>query len=131
MTREHEFLGGNRRNCLSKNLVETVHLQLEKKEESIREVGGQRLQGIAEGTSSAPVWPAYRQRRFPGETSVRGSIAAREQRRRDKRVPVRSARKTEIKGKTEKRKEWRGQRERRRREDEDPAHKMTGLNDLG
>ena len=56
MTREHKFLRGNRENltCVSKNFDETVRLQSEKREESMRELSGERLQGIAEGTSSAP-----------------------------------------------------------------------------
>ena len=39
---------------MSKNLDETVCLQSEKRQEWIREIRGERLQGIAEGTSSAP-----------------------------------------------------------------------------
>ena len=39
---------------MSKKLDETVCLQSEKREEWIREIRGERLQGIAEGTSSAP-----------------------------------------------------------------------------
>ena len=39
---------------MSKNLDKTTRLQSEKREEWIREVKGERLQGIAEGTSSAP-----------------------------------------------------------------------------
>ena len=38
---------------MSKNLDETVYLQSEKREEWIREIRKKRLQGIAEGTSSA------------------------------------------------------------------------------
>ena len=39
---------------MSKNFKETVRLQSEKREEWIREIREERLQGIAEGTSSAP-----------------------------------------------------------------------------
>ena len=39
---------------MSKNLDETVHLQSEKREEWIREIRGEKLQGIAKGTNSAP-----------------------------------------------------------------------------
>ena len=39
---------------MSKNLDETVCLQSEKREEWIREIREERLQGIAEGKSSAP-----------------------------------------------------------------------------
>ena len=37
---------------MSKNLDETVRLQSEKREESIREIRGERLHRIAEGASS-------------------------------------------------------------------------------
>ena len=39
---------------MSKNLDETLRLQSEKRREWIREIKGDRLQGIAEGASSAP-----------------------------------------------------------------------------
>ena len=39
--------------CVSKNFDKTVRLQLGKKEEWIREIKEERLQGIAEGTISA------------------------------------------------------------------------------
>ena len=39
---------------MSKNFDETVCLQSEKREEWMREIREKRLQGIAEGTSSAP-----------------------------------------------------------------------------
>ena len=39
---------------MSKNLDETVRLQSEIRQEWIREVKGERLQGIGEGASSAP-----------------------------------------------------------------------------
>ena len=39
---------------MSKNLNETVRFQSEKREEWIREIRGERLQGIAEVMSSAP-----------------------------------------------------------------------------
>ena len=54
ITQKHKFLGGNRGTCVSKNLDETVCLHSEKKEEWIREIREERLQGIAEGTSSTP-----------------------------------------------------------------------------
>ena len=40
--------------CVLKNFDETVRLQSEKREKWIREIRGERLQGIAEGTSRAP-----------------------------------------------------------------------------
>ena len=39
---------------MSKNFDETVRLQFEKRQECMREIRGERLQGIAEGTSGAP-----------------------------------------------------------------------------
>ena len=60
---------------MSKNFDATVCLQSEKRQEWIREIRGERLQGIAEG-GSAPVWLAHQPRRSPGETSVRGLIAS-------------------------------------------------------
>ena len=39
---------------MSKNFDETVRLQSEKRREWIREIRGERLQGIAEGASSVP-----------------------------------------------------------------------------
>ena len=39
---------------MSKNFDETVCLQSEKREEWIRQIRAERLQGIAEGASSAP-----------------------------------------------------------------------------
>ena len=61
---------------MSRNFDETVRLQSEIRREWIREIQGERLQGIAEGASSAPVWPAHQPGRSPGETSVRGPIVA-------------------------------------------------------
>ena len=59
---------------MSKNFDGTARLQSEKRQEWIREIRGERLHGIAEGASSAPVWSAHQPRRYPGETSVRGLI---------------------------------------------------------
>ena len=73
MTRERQFLEGN---CVSKNLDETVRLQSEKREEWIREIRGEKLQGIAEGTTSAPCLASSSARRSPGKTSVQGPIVA-------------------------------------------------------
>ena len=61
---------------MSKNLDEIVRLQSKKRQEWIREIRGKRLQGITEGASSVPAWPAHQPRRSPGETSVRGPIVA-------------------------------------------------------
>ena len=61
---------------MTKNLDETVRHQFEKRQEWIREIRGERLQGIAEGTSSAPRLANSSAALFPGETSVWGSIVA-------------------------------------------------------
>ena len=66
MTREHKFLGGNRGTCVSKNLDETVRLQSKEREEWIREIRGERLQGIAESASSAPRLASSSVASFPG-----------------------------------------------------------------
>ena len=51
---------------MSKNFDETVRLQSEKKEECIRETRGERIQGIAEGMSSAPRLVSSSAVLFPG-----------------------------------------------------------------
>ena len=51
---------------MSKNLDETVRLQSEKRQEWISEIRGERLQGIAEGTSSAPRLASSSAASFPG-----------------------------------------------------------------
>ena len=57
---------------MSKNFDETVRLHSEIRREWIREIRGERLQGIAQGAGSAPCPPAHQPRHSPGETSVRG-----------------------------------------------------------
>ena len=61
---------------MSKYLEETVRLQSEKRREWIRDIRGDRLQGIAEAQVALPVWLARQPCRSPGETSVRGPIVA-------------------------------------------------------
>ena len=90
---------------MSKYLDETVRLQSEIRQEWIREVRGERLQGIAEGVSSAPHLASSSAASFPGP------IVVQKNRRREKTVPARSARELEIKGKMEERTGWRGQNE--------------------
>ena len=58
---------------MSKNFDETVHLQSEKREEWIREIRGQRLQGIAEGASSAPRLARSSVASFPGRNECLGT----------------------------------------------------------
>ena len=72
VTRKHKFFNGHR----GDDLNETVRLQSEKREEWIREVWGERLQGIAEGKSSAPRLASSSVTSFPGRNSVRRPIVA-------------------------------------------------------
>ena len=62
---------------MSKNLDEIVLLQSEKREKCIQKIRGERVQGIAEDTTSAPCLASSSARRFPGKTSVQGPIVAR------------------------------------------------------
>ena len=52
---------------MSKNLDETIRLQPEKRQEWIREMRGERLQGIAEGASRAPHLASSSAASFPGK----------------------------------------------------------------
>ena len=61
---------------MSKNFDETVRLQSEKRQEWIREIRGERLQGIAGVQVALPVWSAHQPRRSPVEMSVLGPIVA-------------------------------------------------------
>ena len=58
---------------MSKNFDETVRLQSEKSKEWIREVRGERLQGIAEGASSAPRLASSSAASFPGRNECPGT----------------------------------------------------------
>ena len=60
---------------MSKNLhvEETVRLQFEKRHEWIREIRGERLQGIAEGASSAPHLASSSAASFPGRDECSGT----------------------------------------------------------
>ena len=58
---------------MSKNLDETVRLQSEIRREWIREIRGERLQGIAEGASSAPRLASSSAVSFPGRNECLGA----------------------------------------------------------
>ena len=58
---------------MSKNLDETVRLQSEIRQEWIREIRGERLQGIAEGASSAPRLGSSSAASFPGRNKCPGT----------------------------------------------------------
>ena len=69
---------------MSKNFDETVRLQSEKKEEWIREIRGERLQGIAEGASSAPRLASSSATLFPRRNECPGNhCSLTEQERED------------------------------------------------
>ena len=56
-----------------KNLDETVRLQSDKREEWIREITEERLQGITEGTSSAPRLASSSAESMPGKNERPGT----------------------------------------------------------
>ena len=58
---------------MSKNLDETVCLQSEIRQEWIREIRGERLQGVAEGASSAPCLASSSAVSFPGRNECLGT----------------------------------------------------------
>ena len=58
---------------MSKNIDETVRLQSEKRQEWIREIRGERLQGVAEGASSAPRLASSSAVSFPGRNECPGT----------------------------------------------------------
>ena len=59
--------------CVSKNLDETVHLQSEIRREWIREIRGETLQEIAEGTSSASHLASSSAASFSGRSECPGT----------------------------------------------------------
>ena len=59
--------------CVSKNLDETVRLQSEIRREWIREIRGEKLQGIAESASSAPRLASSSAASFPGRNECPGT----------------------------------------------------------
>ena len=58
---------------MSKNLDETVRLQSEIRREWIRKIRKERLQGIAEGASSAPRLASLSAASFPGRNECPGT----------------------------------------------------------
>ena len=68
---------------MSKNLGETVHLQSEKRPERMREIREERLQGIAEGTSSAPRLASSSADSFPIGNECPGTRSLIEQEKRE------------------------------------------------
>ena len=69
---------------MSKNLDETVRFQSEIRREWIREIRGERLQGIAEGAISAPRLASPSVVSFPGRNECPGTHCSLiEQKRED------------------------------------------------
>ena len=58
---------------MSKNLDKTVRLQSEIRREWMREIRGERLQGIAEGASSVPRLASSSAASFPGRNECPGT----------------------------------------------------------
>ena len=59
--------------CVSKNFGKTIRLQFQKRQEWIREVKRERLQGIAEGANSAPRLASSSAASFPGRNECPGT----------------------------------------------------------
>ena len=83
---------------MSQYFDETVRLQSEKREKSIREIRGERLQGIAEGASSAPRLASSSAASFPRRNECPGTHCSLIDRRKKKTVPARSATEFEMRG---------------------------------
>ena len=96
---------------MSKNLDETARLQSEIRREWIREIGEERLQGIAEGASSAPHLASSSAVSFPERNECPGTHCCLIEQEREKTVPTRSDTEFKIRGKMEGRTGWRGQNE--------------------
>ena len=73
MTREHKFSVEIEGTCVSKYFNDTVCLQSEIRQEGIREIRGERLQGIAKGASSAPRLASSSAASFPGRNECPGT----------------------------------------------------------
>ena len=89
---------------MSKYFDETICLQSKKRQEWIREIRGERLQGIAEGASSAPRLASSSAASFPGRNECLGTHCSLIEQERE----ARSATEFEIRGKMEERTGWQG-----------------------
>ena len=96
--------------CGSKYFEETVRLQSEIRQEWIREIKGKRLQGIADGASSAPRLVSSSPASFLGKNECPGTHCSLiEQKREDSSCQI--CHRVKIIGKMEERTGWRGQNE--------------------
>ena len=101
---------------MSKYFEETVRLQ--------SEIRGERLQGIAEGASSAPRLASSSAVSFPGRNECPGTHCSLiEQEEKEDR----SATEFEITGKVEERTQWRGQNESQTGEEEKKNGRLYGV----
>ena len=96
--------------CVSKNLDEIVRLQFAKREEWIQEIRVERLQEIAQESSSAPRLASSSAASFPERNECSGTHCNLIKQKK-KTVPARSAREIEIEEKMEEKTGWRGQSE--------------------
>ena len=112
---------------MSKYLDETVRLQSEKRQEWIREIRGERLQGIAEGASSAPRLASSSAVSFPGRNECLMTHCSLIEQEEKRTVPARSATEFEITRKVEERTGWRGQSESQTGEEEKKNGRLYGV----
>ena len=84
---------------MSKDLDETVRLQSEKRREWIREIRGERLQGVAEGASSAPCLASSSVSSFPERNECPGTYCSMIEQEKREDSSCRSATEFEIKEK--------------------------------
>ena len=94
---------------MSKNFDVTVCLQSEKRREWIQEIREDRIQGIAEGTSSAPYQASSSAMSFPGKNECPGTHCSLIEQEEREDSSARSATEFEVKGKMEERAGWQGQ----------------------
>ena len=96
---------------MSKYFDKTERLQSEKRREWIREIRGERLQGIVESASSAPRLASSSAASFPGrnECPVTHCSLMEQEEREDSFCQI--CRRVEIREKMEERTGWRGQNE--------------------
>ena len=111
---------------VSKNYDEKSRLQSEIRREWIRDAKGERLQGIAEGTGSAPHLANSSTASSPERNECQGTHCSLIVQEEKKIVPARCPRKIEVYGKTEERTEWQGQDENWRKEKEKRNGSLVG-----
>ena len=90
-----------------KNLDMTICFQSEKRQEWIREIREERLQGIAEGTSSAPRLASSLAELLSGRNKCPGTHCSVIEQEERKQFLL----EIKVKGKMEERTKWRGQNE--------------------